>query len=232
MYIKHPSTSQKQLRGFGVALPDVVSRQGGSDEVVARVGQSGLEAAGSYVAALDGLRQQRLVTSEKLRAGHSKVDELLERVRVWRKAFLHSGEAIDARDLERVAEKPREVLSYATYLIEAARERAERLPFAEVMIADLESHLEPARSAWQAVHLEQVARKSKQRDVRSKGLALWRAVLQLRALLVPKLGPDHPDCLVLKVARMRPSAEDDDVDETAAASQGNGAAVPATSPSG
>jgi hypothetical protein len=232
MYIKNPDTSQKQLRGFGIALPDVVSRQGGSDEVVARIGQSGLEAAGSYVAALDGLRQQRLVTSEKLRARDTKVGELLGRVRVWRKAFLRSGEAVEARDLERVAQRPREVLSYATYLIEAARERAERLPFAEVMIADLESHLEPARSAWQAVHLEQVALKSKQRDVRSKGHALWRAVLQLRAVLEPQIGADHPDCRLLKVPRPRTSAEDDDVDETTAASQGNGAAVPATNPSG
>ncbi len=178
------------------------------------------------------ITKQRLVFREKLRAGHEKVDELLERVRMSRKTLLHSGEAFEGRDLERIADRPREVLSYATYLLLVARERAERLPFAEVMIADLESHLEPASSAWQAVHLERVALKSKQRDVRSKGLALWRAVLQLRTVLEPKLGPDHPDCLVLKAARMRPSAEDDDVGETPSASQGNGAAVPATSASG
>jgi len=229
---QNPNVSQKELRGFGIALPDVVSRQGGSDEMVARVGRSGLEAAASYVAALDGLRQQRLVFREKLRAGHEKVDELLKRVRVSRKTLLRSGEAFEGRDLERIADRPREALSYTAYLLEVARERATRWPFAEVMIADLESHLEPANSAWQAVHLERVALKSKQRDVRSKGLALWRAVLQLRAVLEPKLGTDHPDCLVLKVARVRPSAEDDDVGETPSASKGNGAAVPATSASG
>jgi hypothetical protein len=232
MFKNKPNVNQKQLRGFGIALPDVVSRYGGSDEMVARIGRSGLETAASYVVALDGLRQQRLVCRETLRAGREKVDELLERVRISRKTLLRSGEAFEGRDLERIADRPREVLSYTAYLLEVARERAARLPFAEVMIADLESHLEPASSAWHAVHLERVALKSKQRDVRSKGLALWRAVLQLRTVLEPKLGTDHPDCLVLKTARMRPSAEGDDVTTTPAALQGNGAAVPATSASG
>ena len=63
--------------------------------------------------------------------------------------------------------------------------------------------------------------------MRSKGHALRRAVLELLALLEPKLGPDHPDCLLLKVTRKPPSADDDDVDETAPASQGDGGTVTA-----
>ena len=153
MFIQYKKPNQKQLRGLGVDLPDMVSRHGSSDEVVAQVGQPGVEAAGSYVAALDGLRQQRLVSHERLRAGHQKVDELLERVRVWRKTLVVSGEVFEGRDLERIADKPREVLSYAAYLLEAAKERAGKLPYAQAMIADLGSHLEDASSAWQAAHL-------------------------------------------------------------------------------
>jgi hypothetical protein len=213
MFNKKPNPSQKHLRSFGVNVPDMVSRHGSTDGVVAKVGETVAEVASSYVTSLDGLRKQRLATREVVRAGRTRVDELLGSVRMWRKAFGRSGVTFEAADLERVADDPKEVLAYAVYLIELARERTGTLPYAEAMIADLESHLEPARNAWHAAHLERVALKGVQREVREKGHAFSRSVMQLRAVLEKKLGPDHPDCLLLKVRRTKPSAEDDDVAE-------------------
>ena len=147
-----------------------------------------------------------------------------------RKALGRGVVSFEAADLDRIADNPKEVLAYTAYLLEVARERIERLPYAEAMIAELESHLEPARSAWHAAHLERVALKGVQREVREKGIALSRAVLQLRAVLERKLGADHPDCLLLKVRRTKPSAEDDDVAEATPAPSAGGAPGPVPRP--
>jgi hypothetical protein len=227
MKTRYRKPNQTQLRGLGVDLPDMVSRHASSDEMVAQVGRAGAEAAGSYVTALDALRQLRLMSRATLREGHGQVDALLVRVRVWRKTLLCSGEAFEAGDLEPIAAKPREVLSYAAYLLEAARERASRLPYARAMIADLERHLEPARDAWQAAHWARVELKAMQRDVRSKGQALQRSVMQLRVVLDAKLGKDHPDCRLLKVTRRHAPSRDDHIGETPAASHASATAVAA-----
>lgn len=229
MTTHYVNPDQQRMNELAEALPDIVSRHGTEHPAVAKVGETIVPHAVGYPPTLNQLRQQRISAKAALVEGHAKVDALLERVRVWRATVARDVAGCQGERFAKVADKPTRVIAYGTYLIELAREHGGDLPYADVMIAELEPVLAEARTAWQAAHLERVALTRLQREVRSRGKAFSAELVKLRRVMQSVLGAEHPDVRMLRVTRMRASADDDDVaaDATPSLSTSNGVSASA-----